>query len=214
MLLTEDERGLIDEALDDLGEQDHSKAAELLRKLVKDECPTFDPDWASPPGASIKDICQDMGTKTVQYLGLSVEAFRLLLDGRLTIDEELAAKLEEHLRGPAHFWLERERLYRRAVSRLEPTYIPHKDAVEVVALLSAALGGQAPQSNKNTLVGMVTEVCEHLEAVIAERDSAVGLAGRALDKWEKGNLDEQATVTVDALTSIAAICPSISGRIG
>ena len=213
MLLTDKERDLIDEGITFL-EEDFPEASELLRKLLKDECPTFEPDWASPPGHSIKDICHEMGTENVRYLGLTPSMFRMLLDGRLTINEELAAKLEEHLRGPAHFWMERERLYRRAVARLEPTYIPHKDAVEVVALLSAALGGQTPQSNKNTLVGMVREVCEHLETVTAERDSAVGLAGRALDKWEKGNLDEQATVTVDALTSIAAICPSISGRMG
>lgn len=224
MKLTNEERGTIRDGLDHLKEQGHPKAAELLRKIVKDECSTFTPDWASPPGDSIREIIEEryaaLHPSVKQSPEVQVEALaswlevpeleaRLLLEGRLTIDEDLAERLEKNLRGPAHFWLERERDYRRNLARLENSYISKDRAQEMIDLIRKAIGGY-PDTPCATLMGYVGEICDRLEIAEAERSSAVSMAGRALDDLNH----EDPKPLYDALRSIAAICPSISGRTG
>lgn len=229
MKLTNEERDTIREGLIFLEERDFPEATELLRKIVKDECSTFTPDWASPPGDSIREIIEERYAALhpsvkqnpevqvealVSWLEVSELEARLLLEGRLTIDEDLAERLEKNLRGPAHFWLERERDYRRSLARLENSYISKDHTREMVDEIRAALGG-LPENHFATVRGFVSEICEQLETIRAERDVAVDIAGKALKECGlAASTETSETLAKKALGSIAAICPSISGRTG
>lgn len=119
--LTTEERDVIDEGLTFLAERDYPEAAELLRRIVKDACPTFQPNWASPPGDTLREIMEAEGLNVPKFavrIGIMPETLSYLLEGRLIIDDWLAEKLA-NVRGSKAFWLERERLYRRDKARLE-----------------------------------------------------------------------------------------------
>lgn len=82
----------------------------------------FDPDWASPPGATIAAILKersltaaDLGDRIGQSHG-DVEA---LLEGRSTITLALARRLSSVLGASVEFWMARDYTYREAVSKLE-----------------------------------------------------------------------------------------------
>jgi plasmid maintenance system antidote protein VapI len=76
---------------------------------------SFNPDWVSPPGDTIRDILEERGL-TRKWLAINLnineEAADLLLVGGRFIDESLAAELARLFGPNAKFWLERERHYR------------------------------------------------------------------------------------------------------
>ncbi len=81
---------------------------------------TFQPDWASPPGDTIKDMMAELSfQKTVlEYsFGWTAEQVDDLLEGRKKIDAEIADKLAEIFRSPSAFWLKREEQYREGLEQ-------------------------------------------------------------------------------------------------
>jgi len=95
----------------------------------------FNPDWASPPGETIKrvlyrkEICFDEFSSDVQ---LSKKQFTDLMSGTTRINETLAEKFELHLGGSTSFWLKRDQQY---VSQLERISAQKESEKEWVKLL-------------------------------------------------------------------------------
>lgn len=75
----------------------------------------FEPEWASPPGATIARIL-DREKISVDDFAWELEISRSevidLCKGSLPINEEIAKRLEQVLRVSSDFWLEREAQYR------------------------------------------------------------------------------------------------------
>lgn len=83
---------------------------------------TFDPDWVSPPGDTIRDALVARQLTLDDFaaqIGLSRGAAVELLSGELAIDDPLADRLSEAIGASGHFWLNREARYRLRLKRRE-----------------------------------------------------------------------------------------------
>lgn len=75
----------------------------------------FTPDWISPPGETIADLIEDRDWTQAQLaerLGYTPKHASQLINGKASITEETARKLESVLGSTAEFWLSRETQYR------------------------------------------------------------------------------------------------------
>jgi HTH-type transcriptional regulator / antitoxin HigA len=82
----------------------------------------FSPDWVSPPGDTIADILEEREWKQTDFaerMGQTPKHISQLLNGKATITEETALKLESVLGSTASFWLNREVQYRESLARQE-----------------------------------------------------------------------------------------------
>lgn len=80
----------------------------------------FQPDWASPPGATVADILASQhrsATDLAEDTGISIARVRGLLRGTGRINAALAERLEEALGPSVQFWMRRERQYRNSLAR-------------------------------------------------------------------------------------------------
>lgn len=85
------------------------------------ELTPFEPDWVSPPGATIEDIVEENQLdrqEVSKMLGVSRYVFELLVEGQEVLTDELAELLAETLGCTAEFWKMREKQYRDSLSRL------------------------------------------------------------------------------------------------
>src|SRR3990172_6878563 len=76
---------------------------------------TFEPDWVSAPGETIRDMLRERRITEQQLaekLGGPRSRVTGLIEGREAITANLARKLEFALGGSATFWLAREKRYR------------------------------------------------------------------------------------------------------
>jgi HTH-type transcriptional regulator/antitoxin HigA len=84
----------------------------------------FEPDWASPPGATIKRV---LALREIPFddfancLGLDNLELLDLFDGKIRITTQIARILAENIGSSADFWLRRDRIYQEEVSRLTAT---------------------------------------------------------------------------------------------
>ncbi|WP_439550001.1 helix-turn-helix transcriptional regulator [Falsiroseomonas sp.] len=81
----------------------------------------FEPDWTSPPGATIAGIlnARALPRETLaQEIDLPVDAIHRLLLGLEAIDALLAEKLSAYLGSSPQFWLRREAQYRADLRRI------------------------------------------------------------------------------------------------
>jgi HTH-type transcriptional regulator/antitoxin HigA len=84
------------------------------------------PNWASPPGDTIKDILGDLKISTGDFferLGLGRENGEKLLDGTAGIDHSLADQLSITIGASPKFWMNRENQYREDSIRVEESNI-------------------------------------------------------------------------------------------
>jgi len=82
--------------------------------------PAFRPDWNSPPGDTIADILENRGwsqTEFAERTGYTEKHVSLLINGKASITEDTALKLELVVGNPAGFWLSREARYRESLAR-------------------------------------------------------------------------------------------------
>jgi HTH-type transcriptional regulator / antitoxin HigA len=80
-----------------------------------------EPNWASPPGATIARVMKMREiepSELADAMNLSLTEFNYLLQGRRRLNKELAAVLAENLGSTARFWLARDKDYMRALARL------------------------------------------------------------------------------------------------
>ncbi len=88
---------------------------------MTDSADTFRPDWASPPGDTIADLLDERGWSQIELarrLGYSPKHMSLLINGKASITEDTALRLERVLGSSARFWLTREAQYRAECARL------------------------------------------------------------------------------------------------
>ena len=80
----------------------------------------FEPKWISPPGDTILDLLQERGwpqTEFAERTGYTAKHVSLLINGKASITEDTALRLERVLGGTAGFWLSREAKYREVIAR-------------------------------------------------------------------------------------------------
>jgi plasmid maintenance system antidote protein VapI len=71
----------------------------------------FNPDWASPPGDTIKDLMEEQCITLEQLangIGLSVSDTNLLIEGLFPVTKDIAKALEKELGPSEKFWLRRQ----------------------------------------------------------------------------------------------------------
>ena len=81
----------------------------------------FLPDWASPPGDSVRDALEhrEMGLDAFsQRVGLTLEEAQDLLKGHFRILPEHAEKFSDCLGGSPMFWMRRDAQYLESLARL------------------------------------------------------------------------------------------------
>jgi HTH-type transcriptional regulator/antitoxin HigA len=81
----------------------------------------FTPDWASPPGDTIRDMLRAQGLSTrwlATRIGHPHGMICSLLAGTDPLSEELAADLAVVIGGTKEFWVTREAQYRAALRGL------------------------------------------------------------------------------------------------
>lgn len=75
---------------------------------------SFNPDWCSPPGESIKDCLRHHGFSDENFaekLQITTKQVKELFEGKIAIDKSLASKLSFWLGSTPQFWLKREENY-------------------------------------------------------------------------------------------------------
>ena len=90
----------------------------------------FRPDWTSPPGETLADILEDRGwsqTEFAERTGYTEKHVSLLINGKASITEATALKLELVMGNPAAFWLSREARYREALARADEEKLLEKE---------------------------------------------------------------------------------------
>ena len=84
--------------------------------------PSFVPQWASPPGATISTILRQKGMSTIEFakaMSLSSVEVDALLAGRSRISVGMARGLTQLLGGTVGFWITRDGQFREDAARLE-----------------------------------------------------------------------------------------------
>lgn len=92
---------------------------------------TFAPDWVSPPGDTILDMLEERGwkqTELARRTGYTTKHISLLINGKASITDDTAIKLERVIGSTAHFWLAREAQFREGLVR-----IAERDSLKVEA---------------------------------------------------------------------------------
>ena len=88
------------------------------------ESTSFCPNWATPPGATIYDLMQERGQSIGDFanaMGNSVQQAERLLNGSISITEQIASDLTDVLGGSTKFWLTREAQFRESLERITYT---------------------------------------------------------------------------------------------
>ncbi|MBD2568231.1 helix-turn-helix transcriptional regulator [Anabaena lutea] len=89
----------------------------------------FTPDWVSPPGDTIADILEERNLtveQLIEAVGYSSEFVNLLIKGEVSINEEIAIKLEQVIGFTADFWLRHEAQYQAGLPRLQKNNVNQK----------------------------------------------------------------------------------------
>lgn len=84
----------------------------------------FEPDWVSPPGATIADLLEERGwsqQEAAQRLDYSEKHVSQLINGKVPLTEDAAMRLSSVLGAPVGFWLTREAQYRERLAKQEAT---------------------------------------------------------------------------------------------
>jgi len=80
-----------------------------------------EPNWASPPGATIARVMKTREIDSAEFaeaVGLKAQEFEALLQGKLRLSEKLAEALAYQLGSTARFWLARDKDYMKELARL------------------------------------------------------------------------------------------------
>lgn len=82
----------------------------------------FAPDWASPPGDTLRDVLNGRGLtvdEAAVVIGVPVREVERLLSGEAEITVGLAQNLSASIGATAQFWINRECAYRDGITRRE-----------------------------------------------------------------------------------------------
>lgn len=111
------------------GEWQYNEITKELRQrltacgfLTKDKVDlnTFNPNWVSAPGDTIKDILEERNIPVHEFargIHLNLDKTELLLAGDYEIDVNLAWVLGQYFGISAQFWINRETTYRNGLKK-------------------------------------------------------------------------------------------------
>ncbi len=88
---------------------------------MSDETLRYEPDYASPPGNTLKHVLQSQGmtqSELAARAGWSEKFVSQVANGKAPLSPETALVLERVLGTPASFWMNREANYREALARI------------------------------------------------------------------------------------------------
>jgi Plasmid maintenance system antidote protein len=88
---------------------------------MQGEQTSFKPNWASPPGETIKDLLAERDITVASFaenMSMSEEDVILLLNGKTNLNNEIAFKLGYFFNIPSLFWLCREEQYQSSLVRI------------------------------------------------------------------------------------------------
>jgi HTH-type transcriptional regulator/antitoxin HigA len=80
----------------------------------------FNPDWETPPGATLRDILEERGVSQAalaREMGRPLKTINEIIQGKAAITAETALQLEDALGNSAEFWMRRESNYRLRLAR-------------------------------------------------------------------------------------------------
>ena len=80
-------------------------------RMATTEISTFDPDWVSPPGETIRDLLEERCWSLTEFgkkLGWEPDRVDGLLNGEASISLEIAIGLEQIFGASADFWTIRQ----------------------------------------------------------------------------------------------------------
>jgi len=75
----------------------------------------YNPDTVTPPGDTIKDLLEEKKITVQEFsmsMGLTIPRLLGIIEGRESITENIAKRLQLSLGVPEDFWIAREKLYR------------------------------------------------------------------------------------------------------
>ncbi|WP_254528892.1 MULTISPECIES: ImmA/IrrE family metallo-endopeptidase [unclassified Sphingobacterium] len=127
---------------------------------------SFNPNWVSIPGDTIKSILEFKGSNIIEFsekINKPSSFIENLIKGYVSIDNELAEALSEQLGFDKEFWLKREENYRTKLVELEKEWISN------LPIRSMQKLGLLPLVNKDKIVNS----CLHFFGV------------NTLDEWNK-----------------------------
>ena len=115
----------------------------------------FQPDWVSPPGDTIADLLEEKGWSQAEFAqrcGYTTKHASLLINGKASITEDTALKLERVLGSSARFWLVREAQYRETIARqqemtaleAQADWLKQLPLADKKVFLEGAAGGRVP----------------------------------------------------------------------
>ena len=115
------------------------------------------PDWISPPGDTILDILEERDWTQEDFakrMGYSAKHISQLINGKVSLTQETAMKLERVIGGTARFWLNREIQYRENLHRLEESenlenWVDWLDELPVKELMNSGTIEKVRLSKKN-----------------------------------------------------------------
>ena len=90
---------------------------------MNDLAAPFAPDWASPPGATLLDMIEELGwpqAELAHRLGYSIRHVKQLIKGKIPLTEDVAERLARVVGSTVGFWLAREATYRERCVRQTP----------------------------------------------------------------------------------------------
>ena len=75
---------------------------------------TFNPNWRTPPGGTIKDILNERNISLDEFsYMMNIIDIDKLISGEMFITPKIAKQLSETLGSSVNFWINRERNYRK-----------------------------------------------------------------------------------------------------
>lgn len=155
----------------------------------------FDPDYVSPPGATLKEVLESMGisqSDLAARMGMTDKTISQIINGIAPITVDTAYKLELVLGIPASFWNRLELAYRERLTHIEETSKLQADIAWLKEVPVAELverGFVEPSKDK---LGLVRQLLEFFGVSSVEawrnvlRDSEIQYRGGAAHKKYPG----------------------------
>lgn len=125
---------------------------------------SFNPDWVSPTGHSIKAIMEERGISRDYFIaavGLTEEEADQLFDGKILVTQNMALSLSNLLGGSTDYWMRRDGIYIAECKRLgkEVPKFPYSyemDSAQLSDMMSQFSESYAKGLRTGALVGIIT----------------------------------------------------------
>ena len=122
----------------------------------------FEPDYALPPGATLRDVINAMGMSQSELAlrtGLSLKHVNQIIQGVAPVTHETALALEKVTGVPARFWNSLEVIYRDRQARLRQAEISEADRAWLNSLPVRELAERGKLDANSDAAALLQQVC-------------------------------------------------------